>query len=307
MKALEVACDESGYEGEKLTGTTTDVFAHGAMSMARETAAGWLLELRKRIQSPATQYKANHLLRERHRRTLEWALGPAGPFAGAGQVFLIDKEFYLVQQIARLTGDCSEEETAIVYQAAARHPSRRAFLVAANDVLKTKGRPDGGDPVPVFTEIAGVLAADLRSRAMARLAESGTALAAFRERLAADPELLPPADPLIPAISRAVQYWSAGGGAVTIVHDRQTTLSRSPAKIAYLHAQYPGLAGVEYANPEVDERIQVVDMLAGVARKVAQDELRGHSDPGLSRLVRPYVDPGSVWADRASWARLTGT
>jgi hypothetical protein len=34
-------------------------------------------------------YKANHLLREKHRATLEWLL------AGYGHVFLIDKAFYV--------------------------------------------------------------------------------------------------------------------------------------------------------------------------------------------------------------------
>jgi hypothetical protein len=48
----------------------------------------------------------------------------------------------------------------------------------------------------------------------------------------------------------------------------------------------------------------VADFLAGVARKIASDQLRGNDDPELTALLRPYVDPLSVWGDAASWARL---
>ena len=33
VDALEITCDESGYEGEKLIGTTTDVFAHAGVRL----------------------------------------------------------------------------------------------------------------------------------------------------------------------------------------------------------------------------------------------------------------------------------
>jgi hypothetical protein len=86
---LEIACDESGYEGERLIGTTTRLFAHASVRIGDPVAV--LAELRDRIRSPATQYKANHLLREKHRATLHWFLGPAGPVFGRGHVFLLDK------------------------------------------------------------------------------------------------------------------------------------------------------------------------------------------------------------------------
>jgi hypothetical protein len=41
---VEIACDESGYEGEKLIGTTTDVFAHASVRMpVAEKAVGLLV------------------------------------------------------------------------------------------------------------------------------------------------------------------------------------------------------------------------------------------------------------------------
>jgi hypothetical protein len=50
--------------------------------------------------------------------------------------------------------------------------------------------------------------------------------------------------------------------------------------------------------------VQVADFLAGIARKIASDELNGRGDPVLTALLRPYVDPDSVWGDARSGALL---
>jgi hypothetical protein len=51
-------------------------------------------------------------------------------------------------------------------------------------------------------------------------------------------------------------------------------------------------------DSRTDPRVQVADLLAGVARKVAADELLGRSDPDLTALLRPYVDPASRWCQQ---------
>jgi hypothetical protein len=57
----------------------------------------------------------------------------------------------------------------------------------------------------------------------------------------------------------------------------------------------------------VDPRVQVADILAGTARKIASDELndRGHAE--LTALLRPYVDSQSIWGDDRSGALLGPT
>jgi hypothetical protein len=45
-------------------------------------------------------------------------------------------------------------------------------------------------------------------------------------------------------------------------------------------------------------------VLAGVARRLAADELRGRGDLELGRLLRAYIDPASRWSDEQSWSRL---
>src|SRR5690606_477161 len=95
----EIGCDESGSEGEKLVGGNTDVFAHASVSLSIEAAAACVAEVRDRIRSPATEYKANHLLRDKHRAVLTWLLDPSGPLAGAAYVHLLDKPFFAVLKI----------------------------------------------------------------------------------------------------------------------------------------------------------------------------------------------------------------
>jgi len=51
-------------------------------------------------------------------------------------------------------------------------------------------------------------------------------------------------------------------------------------------------------DSRTDPRVQVADLLAGVARKVAADELLGRRDPNLTALLRPYVDSASRWCSR---------
>lgn len=87
----EIACDESGYEGDRLVGGVTDVFAHAGVDLPAAAAAGCLAELRRRIRSPALEYKANHLLRGKHRGVLLWLFGASGPVLGHAHVHVVDK------------------------------------------------------------------------------------------------------------------------------------------------------------------------------------------------------------------------
>jgi hypothetical protein len=120
---IEIACDESGYEGEKLIGSTTRLFAHASVRVADPAAV--LAELRDRVRSPATQYKATHLLRPQHRAVLAWFLGPRGPVLGHGHVFLLDKARYVRERYARIFGYDPPD------------------LALANDVLRLRGGRPG--------------------------------------------------------------------------------------------------------------------------------------------------------------------
>jgi Protein of unknown function (DUF3800) len=281
-RPVEIACDESGYEGEKLIGTSTDVFAHASVGMDLASAADCMRELRDRIRSPAQEYKANHILREKHRRVLDWFLGPSGPVLGHTHVYLIDKEFFVLTRVVEVLG----ADPALALDLYRQRPDR-AFLEAANNLLRGKERED------VVADFFRALPTDSGLAPARPLAE------AFRAAL--DPAALSAVDPLIPAILAAVTHWGRDGSPITIVHDRQTTLPVE--RVTRLRRRCPRLAGLTFVDSRLDPRVQVADVLAGAVRKIASDELNGRADERLTALLPPYVDPSSVWGDDPSWSR----
>jgi hypothetical protein len=250
-RAVEIACDESGYEGEKLVGGVTDVFAHASVRLDEQTAAACVAELRTRIKSPATMYKAGHLLRSKHRAVLLWFLGPDGPLVGNAHVFLVDKTYFLVSGLVDFLGARSAT-IRFLYDAGRRTELARGFLEAANDFVR-----------------------------------------------AADESPIPRLDPLMPAIVRAVEYWTDGGQAVAIAHDRQTTLSAE--RVGRLQESTEGFAALEQVDSFTDHRVQIADFLAGITRKFASERLRGADDAEVRALLAPYLDKASVWP---AWVRL---
>lgn len=306
---LEVACDESGSDGENLTGGNTDVFAHGSVSLSVSSAAAAVREIRDRIRSPAEEYKANHLLREKHRAVLEWLLAVEGPIHGRARVHLMEKSYFVVERAVGLLLDGPAEAPAL-FRAGRRtlgEDGWRAFLQAANRLLRVR---DNGDPVDAFYGTVE----DLRrahpgteaARLLGRLAATRARAVAYRAGLLEGPPLIPVLNPLLPAIVRTAALWSGGGRPVRLVHDRQNLLT--PDRIAWIEeaARRGGvaLAGVRLVVARDDARVQVADFLAGIARRIASDELNGRGDPALTALLRPYVDPDSVWGDARSRALL---
>ncbi|MGM1058276.1 DUF3800 domain-containing protein [Saccharothrix sp. Mg75] len=127
---VEIACDESGSEGEKLVGGVTAVFTHAAVRLDLATAEACVRELRDRIRSPAEEYKANHVLRTRNRTALVWLLGPDGPLLGHGHVQLVDKRLFLAERVTAAYG----------------HPPT-GELGPYNDALRARGPRGALDPL----------------------------------------------------------------------------------------------------------------------------------------------------------------
>lgn len=265
----EIACDESGYEGEHLIGGVTAVFVHAGTDLDVDAADECVALLRRRIRSPAQEYKANHLLRTKHRDALEWLLDR---LTGRATVHLVDKAFLAATVL-----------DGIVPQ---RRPASDDLLLAVERALRARDAAD----LAVAAERLRLLGPGIADAVIER-----------RAKELADPPAFPPLDPLPAAIGATVDRWSAGGP-VTLVHDRQTTLSDE--RIAALLAAHPALAAITLVPSRSDARVQVADFVAGVAYRIASDALAGHGDPALLALLRPYVDPASRWADPASGAAL---
>ncbi|MCX5262904.1 hypothetical protein [Streptomyces sp. NBC_00199] len=309
----EIACDESGSDGENLTGGNTDVFAHASVLLSAESAAGHVQEIRNRIRSPAEEYKANHLLREKHRAVLEWLLSPSGPLHGRAHVHLVEKPFYIVDRaVDLLLGDPG---AAVSLFGEGRRTFTEeewtTFLEAANQLLWVRHDDVPDAPVPRFFDVVDVLlrrypgtpATDV----LARIAEERPRALSYRAGIQDGPFVLAPVlNPLLPSILHTAAHWSDGGRPVRLAHDRQNMLT--PERIAWIEgeARRRGirLAGLRLVVSRSDARVQLADFLAGIARRIASDELNGRGDPALSALLRPYTGAAAVWGDERSWARL---
>ncbi|MEU3916898.1 DUF3800 domain-containing protein [Streptomyces sp. NPDC029004] len=313
VQPLEVFCDESGSDGENLIGGNTDVFAHAGVRVSLESVADSIQEIRNRIRSPAEEYKANHLLRGKHRSTLEWTLGPSGPIHGNAHVHLTDKAFFVVGRVVELlvaeTGRPTGTLALTLYREGPRTVGGeqwQAFLESSNNLMRTKNRWDARTPVDSFFHLLDTLcpasAGSQVGEILELLRRSRPLADSFWAQSLENPTMIPSLDPLIPAIAQTVAYWSRNGRPVSIVHDEQNALTEE--RIAWLKDQFSGpqrrLAGVRFVDSRSDPRVQLADFLAGVARKIASDELNGRGDRELTALLRPYVDSSSIWGDDRS-------
>jgi hypothetical protein len=316
--ALEIACDESGYEGDKLIDTTTDVFAHASVALEVEPAADCIRELRLRIRSPAEEYKANHILRQKHRDVLTWFLGSSSPVQGQAHVFLVDKVYFVLWTLvgALVEGEHSAATAQVLYaehRAAGGGETWHAFLAAAGGLLRVRERLDGQSSVDVlFGAIDNLRRAGDGGEADAALDMlSRTRPRAESLRLRLDqPHAQPLADPLFPAIISAVGYWNTAGRPIVILHDQQNTLSarRITQLTALANATSPGrLVRLSLVDSQWDPRIQLADILGGAVRKIASDELNGRGDPVLTSLLEPFISSQSIWGHDQSWRLLQPT
>ena len=307
-QVLEVACDESGSDGENLTRGNTDVFAHASVHLPMESAADHVQEVRDRIRSPAEVYKANHLLREKHRPVLEWLLGPSGPVYGHAYVHLTDKSFLVVDRVVDLlVGDGGARARTLYREGPRAYGNERwqEFLDSCNDLMRTRYNGEVGTPVDSFFHVVDVLsragADDRVSEIMALLGRSRSRAESFRAGMLHSPAMIPVLNPLLPAIVDTAAHWSARGRRVLLVHDRQNMLTEE--RIAWIR-RASRLQGLTLVDSREDARVQLADFLAGIARKIASDELNERGDPHLTALLRPYVGASSVWGDDRSAALL---
>lgn len=306
-RPLEVACDESGSDGENLTSGNTDVFAHAGVHVPLSAAAAHVQEIRDRIRSPAEEYKANHLLRQKHRSVLEWLLGDTGPLYGHAHVLLVEKSFFVVDRMVDLLLD--DPATALVLFRAGRErfgdEQWRRFLEAANELMRVKSGDEPEAPADSFFRVVDALHRahphDDAGEILALLGSTQERARAHRARVVENPLIVPALNPLVPAILRTAAYWRGGGQPVSLVHDEQNVLTA--LRIAWIE-ETAGLHQLRLVDSRLDPRVQLADFLAGIARKIASDELNGRGDHTLTALLRPYVEGDSTWGDERSGVLL---
>jgi hypothetical protein len=320
---VEVACDESGFTGGNLTIQDT-VFVHASIRIASSVARVEMDRLGRQTVSHG-ELKAAWLLRRGDRADLRRLLDPAGPLVGPARVHLIDTRLFLLARLADVLLGSSvvsgldlpgaahrQRALALVLR---RHGEQvygtrqwREFLVSAGNALRRTSRwvpvSAAEDFVATARRLMALPAPAAVRDAMHQLGSDGARLHAIRRTFLEEPRRPPLLEPLLPALTRAVLRWGAEHPALVVVHDEQSALTRwRITDIAeVLSRRHPGhTLDLVRVDSRVDPRVQVADLVAGVARRAAAGLLAGRPDPELVDIVRPLVDPRSVWPDD-SWS-----
>jgi hypothetical protein len=322
--AHEIGCDESGWEGANLVASSSDVIAYASVRLSIDAAAECLRELGGRAGLMTREYKASHVLRA-DRSTVTALLGPAGPIHGNAFVHLTDKAHFVVGRVVDLVlgqfadaasaGLAADRRLTVLASTLSRNGPEtfgrarwQAFLAASNAVLRTWKPRNVREPVDAFVDLVEALkeldADGLLDAILDELRRARSVAYEARARLLEHHVLQPSLEPLIPALASTILYWTEGGVTdVSIVHDEQSALTER--RIQRLERQLlpPGrFLRFRQVDSRTDPRIQLADVLAGVARRLAADELHGRGDAELGGLLRAYIDPASCWSDERSWA-----
>jgi hypothetical protein len=315
---VEIACDESGFSGTNLLHPATPVITHASVDLCVGEAAELIAALRSRFRCSLKEFKSGQFLRGPEAgEALEWFLAA---LSGRAHVHLADKEYFLVTRIVdlflaepsyaagtRLTQD--HRPAALTLYRARRSAGRDwdVFLAAFVELVRIKRRhqPDRR-VVERFFQARDALARNgLGAQAEGVLdGLSRTRVWAVLTRLASeDRSIPPPLEPMLPALAETVLFWSGGQRQVLVIHDEQSALTAGRLRrLQQVLAEAAGLSAAgadEAGSPRVsplaglvtvdsrdDPRVQVADLLAGMARR-----LPGTGDDGP---LQPFLSPTSL-------------
>jgi len=337
-KEIEIACDESGSEGENVTGASHRVFVHASVDFTVDEAASVIGEVRRLAPSQAPEYKSEQLMSPAGREALAWLLSPNGPLAGRAHAYLVDKDYFIVGKVVDLLVeevthaadvDLYADRQARAFAWTLHRQGARALglaewsslLGAFNSLMRVKQRLGLKTTVDEFFDIVDRVRLHSRRRNVSEVLDllwrAKPHADDFQARLMDDPDQLPTLDPLIASLGQTVRWWhEEKQRPVRIVHDRQAALT--PARVAKFietiahplpeFARFTPpthITAIDQVDSKYDPRVQVADLLAGASREIASDALASGHD-NRSFQLRPFVDGESLWSHDASWRALTG-
>jgi hypothetical protein len=312
---VEIACDESGFSGTNLLDPAIPVITHASVDLSVGEAVELIAALRSGFRWSLNEMKSGQFLRGPNAgEALEWFLTA---LRGRAHVHLVDKEYFLVTRIVdlflaepsyaagtRLTQE--HRPAALSLYRAGRSAGRDwdAFLAAFVELVRTKRRHQPDRPaLERFFQARDALTGD-RLGAPAGDVLGGlsrTGVLAVLARLASDDRSIPPPlEPLLPALAETVLFWSDGHRQVLVIHDEQSALTAGRLRrLQQVLADGAGLAagvddagaaptrvsplaGLVTVDSRDDPRVQVADLLAGVARRSPRTGKDGPLTPFLS-------------------------
>lgn len=302
--AVEIACDESGFSGTNLLDPATPVITHASVDLRTGEAADLVATLRSGYRFSPNEVKSGRLLRgPAADEALAWFLTA---LRGRAHVHLVDKEYFLVTRIVdlllaepsyaagtRLTQDHREAALAVYRARPGAGTDWGTFLAAFIQLfrIKRRYRPDARAVERFFQARDALVRHRLGAPAESVLAELNRGrVHAVLTRLAEDDRSIPPPlEPMLPALAETVLFWSRGHRPVLVIHDEQSALTadrlRRLQQVLSNGFGSSVLTGLVMVDSRDDPRVQVADLLAGVARRSP-----GIIDDGLSSTS--LRDPG---------------
>ena len=317
---VEIACDESGFSGSNLLHPASPVITHASVDLGVDEAVGLMATLRSGFRFSPNEFKSGHFLRSpKAGEAVEWFLAA---LRGRAHVHLVDKEFFLVTRIidlflaepsyaagTRLAQDHRPAALALYRAGRPAGDDWNAFLAAFVELVRIKrGRRPDRRVLERFFQARDALVRDGLGAQPAAVLDGldRTRVWAVLTRLSEDDRSIPPPlEPMLPALAETVLFWSAGERRVLVIHDEQSALTAgrlrrlqqvladgtgsSPAGAGQARALPAGvspLAGLVTVDSRDDPRVQVADLLAGMARR-----LPGSVDGGP---LRPFLSPTSL-------------
>ena len=309
---VEIACDESGFSGTHLLGSATPVITHASVDLTVGEAVELISALRSGSAGSLEEVKSGRFLRGP--AAGEALQGFLAALRGRAHVHLTDKEFFLATRIVdlflaepsyaagtRLSQDHRPAALALYRAGRTAGPDWAVFLAAFVELvrIKRRQRPDRQVFLRFFQARDALVRHGLGAPAEDVLdGLSRTRVRAVLTRLSDDDRSIPPPlEPMLPALAETVLFWSGGQRQVLVIHDEQSALTAGRLRrLQQVLADGVGpagavspLAGLVTVDSRDDPRVQVADLLAGVARRLPSTVHDGPLQPLLS--TTSLVDP----------------
>ena len=332
---VEIACDESGFSGSNLLDPATPVITHASVDLSVGEAVALIAALRSGFRYSPNEFKSGQFLRGAQAgEALDWFLTA---LRGRAHVHLVDKEYFLVTRIVdlflsepsyaagtRLTQDHRPAALGLYRAGRSVGGDWGAFLAAFVELVRTRRRHRPDRPaLDRFFQARDALVRDRLGAPADGVLDglSRTHVWDVLTRLIDDDRSIPPPlEPMLPALAETVLFWSGGRRQVLVIHDEQSALTAGrlgrlqrvlvnsggsgPADADEAAASL--LAGLVMVDSRDDPRVQVADLLAGLARRSPENGYDGRLQPFLSptSLRDPGSDPS---ADPIPQVRRSGS
>lgn len=320
-----IACDESGSEGENLVAARHPVFSHGSTSLSFDEASQIVGSIRRFTRTQAAELKSKIALAPRHRERLIETLGP---LSRACNIYLVDKQYYVVAKLISLL--VAEESISrgidLEHSGEAANLARmlqdrgeralgtvpwRELLAAYNELIRWHGR--SGEPSPTTSRFFAILdiarqtsSDDDVTGILQWLWESRHFAAAY-----AQPQVRPlrEMDPMATSLNTVSMTWRIRLGDVPFEYladnywglDEQTRdlivgAAREPLSVGGIRFPRADLRAIRIADSKSDPRIQVADLLAGAGQVLAKLAFAGVFDDPLQLALHESLDFNGMWA-----------